>query len=134
MAPELYAAGRVIGNKCFDQNLDWLKCKQAKGEGPSACATEGEAVHKATVEQLAVAQKKLEEFEASDANKTRRIGELSDALKEVTENSAKMQAQLEAALMRVRSVMDATLRERHRLLIALGAATPLPTTAPPAYQ
>ena len=44
------------------------------------------------------------------------------------------QAQLEAALERVRSVMDATLRERHRLLIALGAATPLPTTAPPAYQ
>ena len=48
------------------------------------------------------------------------------------------QAQLEAALERVRSVMDATLRERTalaRLLIARGAAAaPLPTTAPPAYQ
>ena len=48
------------------------------------------------------------------------------------------QAQLEAALERVRSVMSATLRERaaiKRLLIARGAAAPLPTTAlPPAYQ
>ena len=46
------------------------------------------------------------------------------------------QAQLEAALERVRSVMSATLRERaaiKRLLIARAAAAPLPTTAP-AYQ
>ena len=43
------------------------------------------------------------------------------------------QAQLEAALERVRPVMDATLRERTalaRLLIARG----VPTTAPQAYQ
>ena len=46
MATELYAAGRVIGNKCFDENLDWMKCKSNKGEAPSACATEGEAVHR----------------------------------------------------------------------------------------
>ena len=46
MATELYAAGRVIGNKCFDENLDWMKCRSSKGEGPTACATEGEAVHK----------------------------------------------------------------------------------------
>ena len=45
-ATELYAAGRVIGNKCFDENLDWMKCRSVKGEGPSACAPEGEAVHK----------------------------------------------------------------------------------------
>ena len=48
------------------------------------------------------------------------------------------QAQIEAALERLRSVMSATLRERaaiKRLLIARGAAAPLPTTAPPpAYQ
>ena len=45
-ATELYAAGRLIGAKCFDENLDWMKCRQAKGEGPSACAGEGEAVHR----------------------------------------------------------------------------------------
>ena len=48
------------------------------------------------------------------------------------------QAQIEAALERLRSVMAATLREREALkrqLIARGAAAPLPTTAlPPAYQ
>ena len=42
MANELYAAGRIIGNKCFDENLDFMKCKQSKGEGPTACAAEGE--------------------------------------------------------------------------------------------
>ena len=42
---ELYAAARVIGNKCFDENLDFMKCKSVKGNGPSACAAEGEAVH-----------------------------------------------------------------------------------------
>ena len=46
MATELYAAGRVIGNKCFDENLEWMKCRQAKGEGPTACSDEGAAVHK----------------------------------------------------------------------------------------
>ena len=46
------------------------------------------------------------------------------------------QAQIEAALERLRSVMAATLREREALkrqLIARGAAAPSPTTAP-AYQ
>ena len=44
------------------------------------------------------------------------------------------QAQIEAALERLRSVMAATLREREALkrqLIARGAAAPSPTTAPP---
>jgi len=45
-ANELYAAARVIGNKCFDENLDFMKCKGVKGEAPTACAAEGEAVHK----------------------------------------------------------------------------------------
>lgn len=46
MATELYAAGRVIGNKCFDENLDFMKCKAAKGAEPIACASEGQTVHK----------------------------------------------------------------------------------------
>ena len=46
MANELYAAGRIIGNKCFDENLDFMKCKQSKGEAPTACSAEGEQVHK----------------------------------------------------------------------------------------
>ena len=45
MAAELYAAGRVIGFKCFDENMAFMKCKGAKGAGPSACAAEGEVVH-----------------------------------------------------------------------------------------
>ncbi len=46
MANELYAAGRIIGNKCFEENLDFMKCKQSKGSAPTACAEQGEAVHK----------------------------------------------------------------------------------------
>ena len=46
LAHELYAAARVIGNKCFDENLDFMKCKGSKGTEPSACAAEGETVHK----------------------------------------------------------------------------------------
>ena len=41
---ELYAAGRVIGYKCFDQNYDFMKCK-AKDDSPTACVSEGDAVH-----------------------------------------------------------------------------------------
>ena len=45
MANELVAAARVIGNKCFDENLKFMKCKQSKGNEPSACLPQGEAVH-----------------------------------------------------------------------------------------
>ncbi len=45
MATELYAAGRVIGNKCFDENLDFMKCKASKGEDPTQCMAEGKQVH-----------------------------------------------------------------------------------------
>ena len=45
-AHELYAAARVIGNKCFDENLDFMKCKSSKGQEPTACAIEGQSVHK----------------------------------------------------------------------------------------
>ena len=46
------------------------------------------------------------------------------------------QAQIEAALERLRSVMAATLREREAIKrqLARSAAAPSPTTAPPAHQ
>ena len=46
------------------------------------------------------------------------------------------QAEIEAALERLRSVMAATLREREALKrqLARSAAAPSPTTAPPAHQ
>ena len=40
---ELYAAGRVIGNRCFDQNLEFLKCKNADAN-PATCLKQGEEV------------------------------------------------------------------------------------------
>jgi NADH dehydrogenase (ubiquinone) 1 alpha subcomplex subunit 8 len=42
---ELYGAGRVIGYKCFDQNYEFMKCK-AKDDSPTACAAEGDEVHR----------------------------------------------------------------------------------------
>jgi hypothetical protein len=45
LAHELYAAARVIGNKCFDENLEFMKCKDRHGKDPAACAPQGTAVH-----------------------------------------------------------------------------------------
>ena len=45
-AAELYAAARVIGNKCFDENFDFMKCKSANRGGPTSCQAEGETVHR----------------------------------------------------------------------------------------
>eukprot|EP00966_Prymnesium_polylepis_P004345 99567-Prymnesium_polylepis.1 len=45
MATELYAAGRIIGNKCFDENHEFLKCK-ATNKNPSECMEAGTEVHK----------------------------------------------------------------------------------------
>ncbi|KAL1527972.1 hypothetical protein AB1Y20_009343 [Prymnesium parvum] len=45
MATELYAAGRVIGNRCFDQNHKFLECK-AGDKDPAACIEEGTDVHR----------------------------------------------------------------------------------------
>ena len=42
---ELYAAGRVIGFKCFDENFEFMKCK-AKESHPTACEAQGTEVHK----------------------------------------------------------------------------------------
>ena len=40
---ELYAAGRVIGFKCFDANFEFMKCK-AKESHPTACEAQGTEV------------------------------------------------------------------------------------------
>lgn len=65
MANELYAAGRVIGNKCFDENLDWMKCKQSKGDAPTACAAQGEQVHKCVYGLFKdISSKAAQEFKA----------------------------------------------------------------------
>lgn len=45
MATELYAAGRVIGNRCFDENHDFLKCK-ANDKSPEGCTEQGTQVHR----------------------------------------------------------------------------------------
>eukprot|EP00965_Chrysotila_dentata_P012099 396910-Pleurochrysis_carterae.AAC.3 len=45
LSHELYGAGRVIGNKCFEENLQYLKCR-AQDAHPAKCAAEGEVVHK----------------------------------------------------------------------------------------
>ena len=45
MATELYAAARVIGNQCYDENLEYMKCKAGTSD-PVACATQGEEVHR----------------------------------------------------------------------------------------
>lgn len=44
MSAELYAAGRLIGHKCFDENFEFMKCKTADGN-PTACVAQGEGVH-----------------------------------------------------------------------------------------
>ncbi|KAJ1632408.1 hypothetical protein T492DRAFT_591141 [Pavlovales sp. CCMP2436] len=41
---ELYAAAKYIGDKCFDQNLAFFKCKDAH-EHPKKCLGEGKEVH-----------------------------------------------------------------------------------------
>ena len=43
---ELYAAGRVIGFKCFDANFDFMKCKAKESSHPTACEAQGTEVHK----------------------------------------------------------------------------------------
>ena len=45
LSSELFAAGRIIGYKCYDANLNYLKCKN-RDENPAACLPEGEATHK----------------------------------------------------------------------------------------
>ena len=42
---ELYAGARVIGFKCFDQNLDFMKCRAGADDNPTACTAEGTRVH-----------------------------------------------------------------------------------------
>ena len=44
LSSELYAAGRLIGNTCFQQNLEFLKCKN-KSQHPEHCSQQGQDVH-----------------------------------------------------------------------------------------
>lgn len=55
------------------------------------------SVGSATADQLAAAMKENEELKAADAHKTKRIDELNSSLKEITQNSEKLQQQLQAA-------------------------------------
>ena len=48
-AAELYAAGRVIGYKCFEENFEFMKCKAKEGH-PTACEAQGTEVHKCVYE------------------------------------------------------------------------------------
>ena len=64
LATELYAAGRIIGNKCFEENFEFLACKN-KDEKPSACLAQGEAVHKCVYDLYQeIAKKAQKEFAA----------------------------------------------------------------------
>jgi DNA repair exonuclease SbcCD ATPase subunit len=58
---------------------------------------EDASVQSATAEQLASALKENEALKAENGTQARRIGELDTSLKEITENSAKLQTQLEKA-------------------------------------
>lgn len=55
------------------------------------------SVQSATAEQLASALKENEALKAETSTQARRIGELDTSLKEITENSSKLQTQLEKA-------------------------------------
>ena len=46
---ELYAAGRVIGYKCFEENFEFMKSKAKEGH-PTACEAQGTEVHKCVYE------------------------------------------------------------------------------------
>ncbi|KAG8463047.1 hypothetical protein KFE25_001820 [Diacronema lutheri] len=61
---ELYAAAKYIGDKCFDQNLAFFKCKDAH-DHPQKCLEEGKAVHACVYTALGDLQKKApKEFDS----------------------------------------------------------------------
>ena len=98
----------------FDSFGDWTRTCHERGNLDTqmqlgtvihACASklkrtrEDASVQSATAEQLATATKELEEAKDALGAKERRIGELSDSLKEIQANSEKLQLQLEKAGM-----------------------------------
>ena len=96
----------------FDAMLDWsrnasdrpnLAAQMPLGTLVHAAASnlkrvrEDASVGAATAEQLAAASKENETLKSDNASKERRIGELSNSLKELQENSEKLQQQLQQA-------------------------------------
>lgn len=112
LVEELSANADVESKPHFDAMLDWsrnaserpnLASQMQLGTLVHACASklkrvrEEASVGSATAEQLAAASKENETLKSDVESKDRRIGELSNSLKELQENSEKLQQQLQAA-------------------------------------
>ena len=112
LVEELSANADVESKPHFDAMLDWsrsaserpnLASQMQLGTVIHACASklkrvrEDASVGSATAEQLAVASKENDTLKTDNMSKDRRIGELSTSLKELQENSEKLQKQLEQA-------------------------------------
>jgi len=112
LVEELSASADVESKPHFDAMLDWsrsaserpnLASQMQLGTVIHACASklkrvrEDASVGSATADQLAAASKENENLKADNVSKDRRIGELSTSLKELQENSEKMQQQLQQA-------------------------------------
>jgi len=112
MIKELHDEAPVDHRPHFNSMLEWSRTASDRpnidtqmqlGCVVHACASklkrvrEDASVQSATAEQLASSSKKLEAAEDLLGVKDRRIGELSNSLKEIQENSEKLQAQLEKA-------------------------------------
>mmetsp|Transcript_10324 Transcript_10324/g.35102 ORF Transcript_10324/g.35102 Transcript_10324/m.35102 type:complete len:105 (+) Transcript_10324:85-399(+) len=54
---DLYATAKFIGDRCFDENLAFFKCKDAHGH-PARCLDQGQAVRKCAFAVMNDVQKK----------------------------------------------------------------------------
>ena len=112
MMKELHEEASADTKQHFASMLEWTRSASERpnidtqmqlGSVIHACASklkrvrEDASVQSATAEQLANTTKELETYKDRDAAKDRRIGELSDSLKEIQANSEKLQLQLEKA-------------------------------------
>jgi predicted nuclease with TOPRIM domain len=112
LVEELSAGADVESKPHFEAMLDWsrsaserpnLASQMQLGTVIHACASklkrvrEEASVGSATADQLAAASKENENLKADNVSKDRRIGELSNSLKELQENSEKLQQQLQQA-------------------------------------
>ena len=112
LVEELSQNADVEAKPHFDAMLDWsrsaserpnLASQMQLGTVIHACASklkrvrEEASVGSATADQLASAAKENETLKADVVTKDRRIGELSNSLKELQENSEKLQQQLQQA-------------------------------------
>jgi len=112
LVEELSTAADVESKPHFDAMLDWSRTASERpnlgvqmqlGTVIHACAStlkrvrEEASVGSATADQLAAAAKENESLKADNVSKDRRIGELSNSLKELQENSEKLQQQLQHA-------------------------------------